>query len=258
MSKDTKSENNLTKNEKQSDIDPKKFLIQKSPKEIKNTILKNITRMLMLRGELSGYDHKKSSEDPEKFMKYYKSLKHSEDSKNESVFTIDSDTTSLEKTLDNNDVRKYAIMWYPSHLNSVNIQAIKNFMEEYQKYFKILVVVDATQNPYEEYKKNPNTEIFKEAEFMQFIPQHKIIPPSYPPVRDPKKVKKILKELNLQGSQPENIYTDQDPLARMYNLKPDEIIKLDRAGNNTISYPVWRLAKKGNYFRKNIKTKEAK
>src|SRR6185437_1392657 len=127
------------------------FRIVMTPEKIRQTLIKNCTKMLMARNELKGYDLYKSQADSKKLETYYNKLYSR--GNDDYVYTITGTTINIPQK-NNEDqgeeegqnFKKFAIKIYPDDLNSVNVISIKDFMKKYSDYHKILIVRSATQN----------------------------------------------------------------------------------------------------------------
>ncbi len=239
--KDSKKTNNSK--------DAKTFRINMSDDDIKKNLLTNCIKMLMAREELRGYDWEKSHFSSNYTKVYYERLSKSE--KDGSIYVINADPVTPE-IIEKNDqinivLEKYAIKIYSDTLNSVNIQPLKDFINDYSEYKKIIIVKNFSKKPYQEFVSNPNTEIFNEFELMVCLVEANIIP-ACKLMRTKDERKKFEKKYNLKKSQFNTILAFQDQLALFYNLKPEDIILILRPSETALVSPAWRRAVKGNRF----------
>lgn len=225
--------------------------------EVRETILFNLTKMLMARGELDGYNLMKQKAKKKLLKKHYEALIKT--GNDDYIYTItgvprmkwqkSEDKESEEKKEFVPVITNFAIKIYPDDLSSVNIQPIKDFLNEYPQHHKILIVKSATQNPYDEFKKNPNTEIFYHTDLLQCVLELQFQPIFIPMLNEPNMLDKMIKKFNIEKNQFCDIFTDKDPIALFFNLNPDDIIMIISPNENSGYSVRFRRAKKGNRFK---------
>ena len=205
--------------------DTKRFQpIEKSKKEIRQTVLTNVVKMVTERGLLSedqvtdtvkGLTGKVSSEGV---------------GGTEYEFKLDEGSCYIKIA--------------PLKITTINKSSdIANFLKKHPKSVKILVVdsigkkaIQQVQNSYE------NSEVFTEEELMINLRDHVLVPKHT--ILTEEQTKNFYKEFNTKKKGMPRILTG-DPVARYYNMKPNDIVRILRPSGASGVAPFYRLVVKG-------------
>lgn len=195
--------------------------IQKSIKQIKETILLNTLKMLSARGLIK----------KDKVNNLYESIK-------------DKLTDDLVYIINLDAGNKIVLKISNLKITTINkASGIIDFLSNYTDYQKIVVVKDINQKAYKQIVEYPNTELFWETELLHnlidhdFIPEHIIMPIGFQPrifdkenkYKDHEKIEDTY--FISQKNCPQLKITD--PVARYFNLSVGQYVKIIRPSINS-------------------------
>lgn len=203
--------------------------IEKSQHQKINDIKLNIVKMFKNRNYIN----------EENVQKYAKKL-----------FDVDNDDLEFILTLDNDSNynteiknKKVYIKIFEYKISSVNkISPVGEFLSKYPEQYKLIIAEDINEKSktiighYDS-----NCEIFKMDELKINIVDH-ILVPKYT-VLTKSEAENVLRTYNAKKKDMPRIFT-VDPIVRYYNMKPDDICKVERASVMTCVAPFYRLVVK--------------
>ena len=146
----------------------------------------------------------------------------------------------------------FAIKFILQKITTINKSlGINEFLEKFKDYNKIVIVTDINKKAYKQIVEYKNTEIFWHFEFMmnlidhKYIPKHEILHEKYMINKDD------LEEKYKNHEKFEDIYLVTkkecpkievtDPVARYYNLKPGQYIRIKRESISSGYAPSYRV-----------------
>lgn len=200
------------------------FHIEITSNEKTKKILENIVKMLCDRHVLN-YD---------KYKEHHNKLIDSIN--DEFLFKIKSDF--------NDDL--YIIKFVNYKLTTIKkISEIENILyDSYQHDHKIFVVNDIMKKAYDQFLEFKNTEVFVEKELITNVLDH-VLQPKFE-LLDKNERKQLLEEYNLNKKQlPRMLETD--PVARYYNMKPGDIVRIIRQSITTCDAIYYRIIIKSSF-----------
>ena len=204
----------------------KLHLVEKSKSQIIETVLTNIIKMLTERKLI---------------------LPQNEDKRIKELISTQSDDltykTSLDKYDDNND-KTFAIKLIPQKITAVNkASGISEFLNDFKNNPKIVVVNSINKKAKQFISINfPKTEIFTEVELMINLIDYVLVPKHE--VLSKEEVENFYKEFNCKKrNMPKILYSE--PVARYYNVKPGDIMRILRPSYTSGYSPAYRLVVKG-------------
>lgn len=208
---------------------PELLPIEKSNHQQLNEVKTNLIKMLSNR-DLINIDSIKKSID--------KIIKDDNDDQ-EYIIPLDNET-NYNTTIKN---KKIYIKIFDYKITSVNKNSpIGEFISKYDKEYKILLVQDINQkseNIIESY--DTQTEVFKIAQLMINIVDHVLVPKHI--VLTKEKTEDVLQAYRAK-KRDMMIIRNTDPVAKYYNMKPGEIVKIIRPSVMTVETTAYRLVVK--------------
>lgn len=203
--------------------------VEKSAKIIRNDVLTNIVKMLTERNMLN-----KSN------------LKENIDSLTSKVLDSLVYSIKLDNHQDPEDKasKNMHIKLIPQKITAINkASGISDFLKTYKTDKKIVIVTSVGTKARQFVKANyKNTEIFTEEEMMinlvdnELIPKHEVL--------EKEEVEKFYKIYHLKKRMMPKIFTN-DPVARYYNMKPNDIVRITRPSETSGDIIFYRLVIKG-------------
>ena len=125
---------------------------------------------------------------------------------------------------------------------------IANFLKKYPKAGKILVVDAIGKKAIQYIRANyEGAEVFTEEEMMINIVEHVSVPKHVMLTED--EIKQFYEEFNTKKKGMPRILTG-DPIARYYNMKPNDVVKILRPSGASGVTPFYRLVVKGEMKKK--------
>lgn len=200
------------------------FQLEKSPNEIRDTVLSNTIRMLTARHLLN--------ED-----KLSENIKKVFDNRNdEGVYQLQLDNP--ETTADSD--KTFVIKLLLQKITTINKGSpIITFLTQFKSNPKIVIVKDINKKALQFiYNNFPKSEIFQESELMinlidhVLVPKHEIVPEE--------EASKFLETHNAKKRNMSRILTT-DPVAKYYNMKPGQLVRIIRPSEKAgfgISYRI--------------------
>jgi DNA-directed RNA polymerase subunit H (RpoH/RPB5) len=205
---------------------PKLNLIEKNRSQILETVLTNIVKMLTERKIIN------------------------ESNKNSRIKdTVNQDADDMtykikvDKTTDNDD-KFYAIKIIPQKITAVNkATGISDFLNTFKNNPKIVIVGSISKKAKQSVAINyPKTEIFTEEELMINLVDYCLVPKYQ--ILTPKERDEFYETYNLTKRNSPKILTS-DPVAKYYNVKPGDILRISRPSITSGISPSYRLVVKG-------------
>lgn len=196
------------------------YQLEKNTDEIRKTVLTNIVKMLTERGLIKKGD---MDAEIEKTIKSYP---------DDLVYKI--------KT--SNGI--YAVIYVPQKITSINKSpGIIEFLNNFKKYPKIVVIKEISKKVAQHITTNyPTTEIFVETELMINLIDHDLVPKHEMLTSDEMSV--FFEKYNCKKRNMPKLLTE-DPVAKYYNMKPGDIVRIIRPSEKTGEIVSYRLVVKG-------------
>ena len=232
MSKKTQTDNESSSSESQ--IIPQLLPIEKSHHQQLNDIKKNIIIMFKNRGLIK----------EENVDKYVKKLISDENDDMEYIINLDFES-NYNTTIKN---KKVFIKMLDYKISSVNKNSpIGEFLSKYHDEYKYIIVENINQKS-EKIISHYKTacEIFKTAELKINIVDHILVPKHI--VLTQEESKFVLETYNAKKKDMPLI-SSTDPIARYYNMKADDICKIERASVMTCITPFYRIVVKSKVLK---------
>jgi DNA-directed RNA polymerase subunit H (RpoH/RPB5) len=232
MSKKPQTDNESSSSENQ--IIPQLLPIEKSHHQQLNDIKTNIITMFKNRGFIK----------EENVDKYIKKL--ISDENDDMEYTINLDFESNYNTTIKN--KKVFIKMLDYKISSVNKNSpIGEFLSKYHDEYKFLVVENINQKS-EKVISHYKTacEIFKTTELKINIVDHILVPKHI--VLTQEEGKLVLETYNAKKKDMPLI-SSSDPIAKYYNMKPDDICKIERPSVMTCTSPFYRIVVKSKVLK---------
>lgn len=204
-------------------MDVKLHQVYKNKKDITNTILTNIVKMLTERGFLKKTDL--------------------EENINKLTRTI-SDDLSYKIKVNNEKEQTFAIKLIPQKISSVSkTSVIGEFLNSYKDNPKIVIVKDISKKANQYINQNfKNTEIFNEEELMINLIDHEIVPKHE--LLSKEELKDFYKKFNVKKKNMPKLNIN-DPVARYYNMKKNDIVRITRPSQTSGKVISYRLVREG-------------
>lgn len=232
MSKNIKINNDSDSSEGQ--IIPQLLPIEKSHHLQLNDIKTNIIKIFKNRGYI-----KEENTD-----KYIKKFIADENDDMEYIIVLDNDT-NYNTTIKN---KKVYIKIFDYKISSANKNSpVGEFLSKYNDEYKFLVVENINQKSEKiisHYK--TECEIFKIADLKINIVDHILVPKHTVLTQEESKL--VLQNYNARKKDMPLI-SSTDPIARYYNMKPDDICKIERPSIMTCNAPFYRIVVKSNVLK---------
>jgi DNA-directed RNA polymerase subunit H (RpoH/RPB5) len=232
MSKKTQTDNESSSSENQ--LIPQLLPIEKSHHRQLNDIKGNIIIMFKNRGFIK----------EENVDKYIKKLISDENDDMEYIINLDHET-NYNTTIAN---KKVYIKMLDYKISSVNKNSpIGEFLSKYHDEYKYIIVENINQKS-EKIISHYKTacEIFKTAELKINIVEHMLVPKHI--VLTQEESKKVLETYNAKKKDMPLI-SSTDPIARYYNMKADDICKIERPSIMTCITPFYRIVVKSKVLK---------
>jgi DNA-directed RNA polymerase subunit H (RpoH/RPB5) len=215
-------------------IIPQLLPIEKSHYQQFNEIKTNIIKMFNNRGLIK----------TENMDKYIKKLISEENDDMEYIITLDYD--SNYNTIIPN--KRIYVKIFDYKITSVNkISSVGEFLSKYHDEYKFLIVENInkkSEKMINQYK--TVCEIFKIIELKINIVDHVLVPKHI--VLTQEENVKVLKSYNAKKNNMPLIFSS-DPIARYYNMKPDDICKIERPSIMTDKTPFYRIVVKSKLLK---------
>jgi DNA-directed RNA polymerase subunit H len=228
------SKNDSEKSTYENQIIPQLLPIEKSHHQQLNEIKTNIIKMFMDRGFIK----------KENYDKYLKKFISDENDDMEYIINLDVET-NYNTTIKN---KKVYIKLLDYKITSVNKNSpIGEFLSKYNNEYKLLVVENINQKSEKiilSYK--TDCEVFKIAELKFCITEHILVPKHT--VLTQEEAKKVLETYNAKKKDMPLI-SSTDPVAKHYNMKPDNICKIERPSIMTCVTPFYRIVVKSKMLK---------
>lgn len=232
MSKKTQTDNESSSSESQ--IIPQLLPIEKSHHQQLNDIKKNIILMFKNRGFIK----------EENVDKYTKKLISDENDDMEYMINLDFES-NYNTTIKN---KKVFIKMLDYKISSVNKNSpIGEFLSKYHDEYKYIIVENINQKS-EKIISHYKTacEIFKTAELKINIVDHILVPKHIVLTQEESKI--VLETYNAKKKDMPLI-SSTDPIARYYNMKADDICKIERPSVMTCITPFYRIVVKSKVLK---------
>jgi DNA-directed RNA polymerase subunit H (RpoH/RPB5) len=232
MSKKPQTDNESFSSEKE--IIPQLLPIEKSHHQQLNDIKHNIIIMFKNRGFI-----KEENTD-----KYIKKLCSDENDDMEYIINLDYES-NYNTTIKN---KKVFIKMLDYKISSVNKNSpIGEFLSKYHDEYKYIIVENINQKS-EKIISHYKTacEIFKTAELKINIVDHVLVPKHIVLTQEENKI--VLETYNAKKKDMPLI-SSTDPIARYYNMKPDDICKIERPSIMTCITPFYRIVVKSKVLK---------
>ena len=217
-----------------SQIIPQLLPIEKSHYHQLSDIKSNIIKMYVNRGFIK----------EENFNKYVKKFVSDENDDMEYIINVDVES-NYNTTIKN---KKIFIKMLDYKISSVNKNSpVGEFLSKYHDEYKLLVVENINQKSEKSilhYK--TACEIFKIAELKICIVDHIIVPKHVVLTEEESKI--VLETYNAKKKDMPLI-SSTDPIARYYNMKADNICKIERASVMTCAAPFYRIVVKSKVLK---------
>lgn len=110
------------------------------------------------------------------------------------------------------------------------IEDIEDFLDKYKSYYKFIIVSKITPKAYKQFLEYDNLEVFFDDDLLVDKIDHIFVPKHIPLSKDEQD--QIRKEYGFKRIEI-GIIKQSDPIARYYNLKPGEIISIERTSKNS-------------------------
>lgn len=218
----------------ESQIIPQLLPIEKSHYHQLSDIKSNIIKMYVNRGFIK----------EENFNKYVKKFVSDENDDMEYIINVDIES-NYNTTIKN---KKIFIKMLDYKISSVNKNSpVGEFLSKYHDEYKLLVVENINQKSEKSilhYK--TACEIFKIAELKICIVDHIIVPKHVVLTEEESKI--VLETYNAKKKDMPLI-SSTDPIARYYNMKADNICKIERASVMTCAAPFYRIVVKSKVLK---------
>lgn len=208
---------------------PELLPIEKSHHQQLNDVKTNLIKMLSNRGFIN----------PNTMQKTIDKIIKDDNDDQEYVVELD-EGTNYNTTISN---KKIYVKIFDYKITSVNKNSpIGEFISKYDTEYKVLIVQDINQkseNTIESY--DTQTEVFKIRQLNINIVDHDYVPKHI--VLSKEKTDAVLQAYRAKKKDMMIIRTT-DPVAKYYNMKPGEIVKIIRPSVMTVEAPAYRLVVK--------------
>jgi len=213
---------------------PQLLPIEKSNYQKINMIKTNIVKMFCHRGYIK----------EENLQKSIKKLVDQENDDYEYTLTLDVDTNYNTTIKD----KQIIIKLFDYKISSINkTSPIGEFITKYNSVYKFMVVEDINSKSVKIISGySTPCEIFKISELMLCIVEHTLVPNHKVLTKDEANI--VLNEYCARKRDMPLILTT-DPVARFYNMKPDEICRITRPSILTVEAPFYRIVVKSKEFK---------
>ena len=213
---------------------PQLLPIEKSNYQKINIIKTNIIKMFFLRGYIK----------EENLQKSIKKLVDQENDDYEYTLTLDVDTNYNTTIKD----KQIIIKLFDYKISSINkTSQIGEFITKYNNSYKFIIVDDINSKSIKIISGySTPCEIFKISELMLCIVEHTLVPNHK--VLTKEESNTVLNEYCARKRDMPLILTT-DPIARFYNMKPDEICRITRPSILTVEAPFYRIVVKSKEFK---------
>lgn len=178
----------------------------------KNLFFENIAKMIANRSK------KEISEINEYTQDVFSQFKNNYDNDNDITFY-------------RNGITKIAIKLLLRKITTIRkVEDIEDFLDKYKDHYKLIIVSKITPKAYKQFLEYDNLEVFFDDDFLInkidhiFVPKHIIL--------SKEEQEQIKKEYGFKRIEI-GIIKQSDPIARYYNVKPGEIIAIERASKNS-------------------------
>lgn len=212
----------MTENKFDSYIVP----IEKSSEDIIRTVLTNITKMITNRG----YTTKEKLQDNiKKVLELYEN--------GETVYKI---------PIDFNGFKKYIFRYIPHNISTINkASGISDFLHTYKNDLSMVIVDDVSKKAMNDlFDRFPNSQIFKISDLLVDIVSHNLVPEHT--LLTKKENDAFYKNYNVKRSHMLKIHYN-DPVAKYYNSKPNDIFRIIRPSEPNGYSIVYRLVIKKDH-----------
>lgn len=216
---------------------PELLPIEKSQHQQLNDVKTNLITMLVNRGFINS----------ENIEKYIKKIINEENDDKEYIINVDNIQNYNTKIPE----KKIYVKIFDYKITSINKNSpIGEFITKYYNQYKLIIVEGINQKS-ENIIENYETpcEIFKIAELMINITEHMLVPKHI--VMTTEESKQILEAYCAKKKDMPFILTS-DPVAKYYNMKNGEVVKIIRPSVMTVEAPFYRIVVKSKVLK--IKT----
>jgi len=213
---------------------PQLLPIEKSNYQKINMIKTNIIKMFCHRGYIKG----------ENIQKSINKLVEQENDDYEYILTLDVDTNYNTTIKD----KQIIIKLFNNKISSINkTSPIGEFITKHNNAYKFMIVDDINSKSVKIISGySTPCEIFKTSELMLCIVEHTLVPNHKVLTKEEANI--VLNEYCARKRDMPLILTT-DPIARFYNMKPDEICRIIRPSILTIEAPFYRIVVKSKEFK---------
>jgi len=213
---------------------PQLLPIEKSNYQKINIIKTNIIKMFYHRGYIK----------EENLQKSIKKLVDQENDDYEYTLTLDVDT-NYNTTIKDKEI---IIKLFDYKISSINkTSPIGEFITKYNSMYKFIVVEDINSKSVKIISGySTPCEIFKISELMLCIVEHTLVPNHKVLTREEAT---IMREEYCANKRDMPLILTTDPVARFYNMKPDEICRIVRPSILTVEAPFYRIVVKSKEFK---------
>ena len=199
--------------------------VEKSKKDVRDTVLTNIVKMLTERKML---DKSKLEENIKKLTSQ--------------VFDSPVYNIKLDKSSDESKI--VYIKLISQKITAINKSSnIGNFLRTYKKDINIVIVTSVGTKARQFIKANyKNTEIFTEEDMMINLIDHELIPKHE--VLSKEETEEFYKVYNMKKRTMPKLFTG-DPVAKYYNMKSNDVVRITRSSETAGKAIFYRLVIKG-------------
>lgn len=213
---------------------PQLLPIEKSNYQKINMIKTNIIKMFCHRGYIK----------EENIQKSINKLVEQENDDYEYILTLDVDTNYNTTIKD----KQIIIKLFDYKISSINkTSPIGEFITKHNNVYKFMIVDDINSKSIKIISGySTPCEIFKTSELMLCIVEHTLVPNHKVLTKEQSNI--VLNEYCARKRDMPLILTT-DPIARFYNMKPDEICRIVRPSILTVEAPFYRIVVKSKEFK---------
>jgi DNA-directed RNA polymerase subunit H (RpoH/RPB5) len=164
------------------------------------------------------------------------------------LISIQSDDLTYKINLDNTPINNkiLAVKIIPQKITAVNkTTGISDFLNTFKDNHKIVIVSSINKKAKQYISLNyPNTEIFEESELLINLVDHCMVPKHE--ILTKEEAESFYKEFNCKKRNIPKMLTD-DPVARYYNVKVGDIVRILRPSVTSSIAPSYRLVIRGDF-----------
>ena len=199
----------------------KLFQLEKNYDEIRITVMTNVVKMLTERGIIK---------------------KEHMDKKIDEIKKVQSDDQTYQIKTDKDT---YAVVYVPQKITSINKSyGVIDFLNTFKSSPKFVIVKEISKKIEQHILTNyPNTEIFMEKDLMINLVDHDLVPKHE--LLTPEEAETFYEKYNCKKRNMPKLLSG-DPVAKYYNMKPGNIVRIIRPSEKTGEIISYRLVVKGS------------